>query len=110
MEGYYGRLLWKVIMEGYRVRFLEVNGIRKTIMKVYQRLSLNAAEIYTIKHNIKTWRSWNPRDATAEVLCDYMSIGEATIAFSYFANILARRLNAKIVPFTQRYRNFHIST
>jgi len=72
------------------------------------RLSIDAAHFYAIKHNIKTWRSWRQRAATDEILCDFMRIGEATIAFSYFSNVLARHLNARIVPFTEKYRGWHL--
>jgi len=81
----------------------------KLFKKLINRLSIDANQFYAIKHNIKTWRSWRQQGATNEILCDFMGIGEATIAFSYFSNILARRLNAKIVPFTQTYRGWHLS-
>ncbi|MDA9102986.1 hypothetical protein N9K00_01130, partial [Candidatus Thioglobus sp.] len=75
-----------------------------------RRLSIDAAQIYTIKHNIKTWHSWRQKATSGVILCDFMSISEATIAFSYFSNIIARRLNAKIVPFSLKYRNWYFST
>ena len=59
--------------EKYCERLPLVNYIRKTISRVCQRVLISSAQIFTIKHNIKTWRSWNQRDATGEVLCDFMS-------------------------------------
>ena len=83
--------------------------LKKLCRGFINRLSINAKQFYFIKHNIKTWRSWRKQNTTSEILCDFMGIGEATIAFSYFSNILARRSNAKIIPFTQKYRNWHLS-
>ena len=56
----------------------------KLFKKLINRLSIDANQFYAIKHNIKTWRSWRQQGATNEILCDFMGIGEATIAFSYF--------------------------
>ena len=82
--------------------------LKKYFKGVINRLSIDSAQLYSIKHNIKTWRSWRQRAATDEILCDFMRIGEATIAFSYFSNVLARHLNARIVPFTEKYRGWHL--
>jgi hypothetical protein len=91
-----------------------MQSLQKTSKKYFkgliQRLSIDAAQLYTIKHNIKTWRSWRQQVTSGEILCDFMSIGESSIAFSYFSNIIARRLNAKIIPFSQKYRYWYLST
>ncbi len=84
--------------------------IFKIFKGLIRRLSIDAAQLYTIKHNIKTWRSWRQQDTSGEILCDFMQIGESIIAFSYFSNILARRLNAKITPFSLKYRYWNLST
>lgn len=73
------------------------------------RLSINPEQFYFIKHNIKTWHSWKKQATTGVILCDFMGISETITPFSYFSNILARRFNAKIVPFTQKYRNWQLS-
>lgn len=86
----------------------------KFLLKVFKalirRLSINLTHFYVIKHNIATWRSWHKQSSEGEILCDFTTIGEAIIAFSYFSNILARRFNAKIVPFAQKHQNWHLST
>ena len=84
--------------------------LEKLFKAFIRRLSIDTSQFYAIKHNVKTWHSWRQKVTRGEILCDFMNIGEATIAFSYFSNVLAQRLNAKIVPFSQKYRNWHLST
>ncbi len=83
--------------------------MKSTIKKIINRLSINKNHIYTIKHNIKIWSSWKRKSSTHEILCDFTSISEATISFSYFSNVLAKRFNARIIPFVETYRSWHLS-
>lgn len=77
--------------------------------KIFRSLYVNKAQFYTIKYNYKKWRTWRQKNSATEILCDLTSIGEATIAISYFSNVLARREKAKIIPFAQSYSSWALS-
>jgi hypothetical protein len=53
-----------------------------------------------IQHNKKVWSGWGNNDPEAEVLFDYYPIAETEIARGYLLNILAKKLNAKIVSYS----------
>ena len=53
-----------------------------------------------IKHNKKIWKNFNNNDEKSEVLFEITEMQPNIIAYSYFANTLGERFNAKIKAYS----------
>ena len=81
----------------------------KFFNKLFNKIKINSQVLRVLKHNKKKWSSWRQKNTNAKILCDFTDIGEATIAFSYFLNVLANKKKAKIIPFISRPKDLNLA-
>lgn len=65
-------------------------------------LRLNKWETLFIRHNKKIWSDFVPDRGDGEILVESYPVAASIIAFSYFANALARKYNARIKVYSKK--------
>jgi hypothetical protein len=57
-----------------------------------------------IEHNRRVWADYRPSQPQGEILVDYSATPDRMIAWSYYANLLARKTGARLVAFSSRWK------
>jgi len=63
---------------------------------------LDKWEVSFIRHNKKIWPNFTPNEGEGEILLESYKISASIIAFSYFANLLAKKHNARIKVYSKK--------
>ena len=69
-------------------------------------LSLDKNERKFIKHNKSIWSDFIPKSPKNIIIADIFEVEELMLVYSYFANILAKKHNAKIARFIYGHNRF----
>lgn len=82
------------------IKFIVPAPILGFLMAIWGFLFMNPFDRAFIKHNQKMWKDWKQSNPEAEILVDAYYVAQTLIVYSYFANILAKKFNAKITVFS----------
>lgn len=83
--------------------FKEIVNKAKIILR---EIWLDEREESFIKHNRKIWNNFAPKQTEGEILLESNNMSSSIIAYSYLANLLARKHQAKIVSYLSGKRYF----
>ena len=78
-----------------------INSLRSTF-HVFKNARIDQRTTSFIVHNRKVWRDYINNKAEGEILLEANSMHSAIIAYSYLANILGKKYNAKIKAYMLR--------
>lgn len=67
--------------------------------KVLSEMWSDEREKAFIKHNQKVWKNFLPKQNVGEILLESNSMSSSIIAYSYLANLLAKKYQSKIVAY-----------
>jgi hypothetical protein len=81
---------------------LNLKGKFQRIVRLLKCLRLNEWETAFIRHNRKIWSNFVPGGGDGEILVESYPVAASIIAFSYFANVLARKHNARIKVYSKK--------
>ena len=82
------------------------NTIKKIIIKFknfirsFRLLFLDKLTFDFIRHNKKLWKKYNCTETNAEILFELTGMQPNIISYSYFANTLAKKFNAKVKAYS----------
>jgi hypothetical protein len=77
------------------------NPIRR-IPTLLKRFRLDEWEALFVRHNKKIWRNFTPDKGDGEILVESYDVAAGIIAFGYFANVLAKKHNARIKVYAEK--------
>ncbi len=70
--------------------------------RLLKSLKLDECGATFIRHNKKIWRNFTQNKGDGEIIVESYDVAASIIAFSYFANVLAKKHNAKIKVYAKK--------
>ncbi len=88
--------------------FFYISKLKTLFIRFYKQISLlffDKAVNKFIKHNISIWNNSHNTDSKKEILFELTEMQPNIIAYSYFANVLAKKYDAKIKVYSFGEKN-----